>query len=336
MAIELIEGFDLVGSNADLLAGGWSYAEGSVGVGGGRFGGNSCILGGSSATTLSREFAFAEYICLSFWFKQASAILSLGEIVNIGDTADSSHSSANISIGIGLNYSGSITLDGDGGATIGTSAPSVILPQTWHHIELRGHLSGTGSGSIVVDGVEVINVPSADFLEGTSRNFLMFTGGGATHTLDDIVYQQDASALPPLLGEHKIHTLFPSADTAQADWTGAYTDIDDPIGSTDGDTTYISATTLNANSEFDLGNLAESPTTIHAVQSSITARKTDAGTIGVTQYVDSNGAEGAGTEFAAAETYATHKDVHELNPDGSVAWTETSINALKVGVEITT
>ncbi len=336
MTIQHIDSFNLAGTNADLLAAGYNYAEGSVEAAGGRFGDNGYLLDGISSFTLGKNFTFAAYITLSFWYYQAAATLTFAEIVNIGDTISSGYLGTNIQVGVAVQADGAIQLDGDGGGVKGISGTGVIQAQTWHHIELSAYLNSAGSASLYVDGIQVVDVPSGDFFEGNARNFLMFTGQTSGNTFDHIVFQDDVSARPALLGEHKIHTLLPSADTAQADWTGAYTDIDDPIGSSDGDTTYISATTLNDKSEFDLTNLTESPTTIYAVKSTVEARKTDAGTIGVTHHIDSNGTEEAGTEFAASETYGYHSEIHELNPDGSVAWTETSINALKVGVEITT
>jgi len=337
MTIQHIESFNLVGSNADLLTAGYSFAEGSVEASGGRFGDNGYLLSGSYANTLGKNFTFIAYVTLSFWYYQDSATLSFAEVVNIGDQISTGYVPTNVSVGVAVNTDGSIQLDGDTGAVKGVSDAGVILGQTWHHIELTAHLNSTGSASLYVDGILVVDVPSGDFLESTGlRNYVQFTGDAGANIFDQIVFQDDASSRPSLLGEHKIHTIFPNADTAQADWTGAYTDIDDPIGSHDGDTTYISATTLNNKSEFALDNLSESPSTIHAVKSTITARKTDAGTKGVTHYIDSNGTEDAGTEFAAAETYSTHSAIHELNPDGAVDWTETTVNALKVGVEITT
>jgi hypothetical protein len=335
MAFALIEGFDLVGSSADLISKGFVTAEGAWGAGTGRFGGAGYTLSTNFSEVLSISQSFVRYNTLSFWFKT-----SVNTICNIcgfsdlpapviGPQATTSH------LYIDALADGSIRLFGD--FTLrGTSATGVLIVDTWHHIEVQGDINNSGQGIVTVDGIEVLNV-SADFADTTTDySSPVFYGDAGGNVFDDIIYQNDVSALPAILGEHKIHTLLPSADTAQADWTGAFTDVDDPAGSSDGDTTFINATTLNDKSEFALGDLSESPTTVHAVQSVIEARKTDAGTIGVTHHIDSNGTEEAGTEFAAAETYGSHQAIHPLNPDGSVAWTETTVNALLVGVEITT
>jgi hypothetical protein len=88
--------------------------------------------------------------------------------------------------------------------------------------------------------------------------------------------------------------------------------------------------------DYTIGNLTQSPTTVHSVTLMAEGRKTDAGTKGATPYLLSNSVEGTGTEFATSEAYTMGVDIFELNPDGSVAWTETTVNALLIGHEITT
>ena len=335
MAIVLMEGFDLVGDNTDVLNKGFVRAEGAWNATAGRFGGPGYNLPTSDTIVLAISQAFVRYNTLSFWFKTSVNTATTVCGFDDADVPTSLPSSAASHLHIEVIGDGSIQLFGDF-ALRGTSAPGVIVIDTWHHIEVQGDLNAAGQGIVTVDGLEVLNV-SADFVDATT-DFCspVFYGDLGVNSFDDIVYQNDVSALPTLLGEHKIHTLLPNADTAQADWTGAFTDIDDPFGASDGDTTVISTETLNNKSEFALENLSESPTTIYAVQSVIEARKTDAGTKGVTHHIDSNGTEETGTEFAAAETYGIHQQLHPLNPDGAVAWTETTVNALLVGVEITT
>jgi hypothetical protein len=335
MAFELIEGFDLVGSNADLIAKGFSYTDGTLGGATGKFGGAGYSLATNDDQVLSKNVAFIEYNTLSCWFKTGTLTAS-HNIMGLENFPSGADPSNNTQSYVATDASGRVVLL-SGGVTRATSvATGVIHPSTWHHIELRTQLNNLGSAAVYVDGLLVLESLAADFYVGANSSSPILYGNPSVNIFDDVVLQTSDSALPPVLGPHKIHTLLPNADTAQADWTGSYTDVDDPFGSSDADATYISTATLNNKSEFSLGDLPESPATIHAVQSVIEARKTDAGTKGVTQHIDSNGTEEAGTEFAAAETYGMHTALHPLNPDGGVAWTEASINALLIGVEITT
>ena len=337
MAITHIEGFDLVGSNADLLAKGAAITDGNWNATAGRFGGPGYNLPTSSATVITFPGTFIRYNTVSFWWKNGAAVLGTTFILHLSDNANEpgGPSSGQTHVSIQCDAAGSIKVFGDGVSLKFTSATGVIQAQTWHHIEVRASINFSGEVRVLVDGAEVASV-LADFIDGGAAIGVSFNGDADVNTLDDIVIQRDASAMPPAIGEHKIHTLLPDANTAQADWTGTVTDIDDPIGSSDGDTTFINATTLADKSEFTLGDLPESPTTIHAVQSVMEARKTDAGTKGATHYIVSNVTRENADELTASETYTSKIKVHENDPDTAAAWTEAGVNALKIGVEITT
>lgn len=336
MAIILMEGFDLVGSNADLLAKGFANTEGTWGAAIGRFGGAGYDVGTSLNGVLSINNSFIRYTTIAFWWRNNQATLDSMPIVGVDDIAVpiSGPSATNAHAHITTLADGSVQLLGDN-ILRATSSPGVIQPQTWHHIEFQADANASGTCNVYVDGLLVVTA-TADFKDGSAFTSISFFGDGGGTVIDDIVIQTDASTQPPLIGEHKIHTLLPTADTAQADWTGAFTDIDDPFGSADGDSTFISTTTLNNKSEFAVGDLSESPATIHAVQSMIIARKTDAGTKGVTAYIQSGTTRADGTEFAAAETYASDTTIRSVDPDTASAWTVSGVNALLVGVEITT
>lgn len=335
MAIVKVEGFDLVGTNADLNSKGWVTAEGTIGASVGRFGGAGYTLSGSTSNVLAFSQTFIRYTTVSFYFKAPSlsgtqTILAIDDLI-----APSQLPGLNTEqLRVDTAADGSLLLYGDSSLR-GTSVTGVIVANTWHHIELQADINASGQGVIVVDGVEVLDI-SGDYIDGSTAASVVFIGYSTDHILDDIVIQSSSSSQPTLLGEHKIQTLFPDADTAQADWTGVYTDIDDPVGSHDGDTTYISATTLNDKSEFTLSDLADTPSTINAVNLVTIARKTDAGTKGVTPYIVSDTTRDDGLEFGTSESYTVSQTIIENDPDTAAAWTASGINALKVGAEITT
>ena len=244
----------------------------------------------------------------------------------------------------GLFGGGAIELTNYQGFSTGSES-GIIQPDTWHHIEFNIHISTTGSATVYVDGVLAIDSGEDYFYDGSMDGTTVVLLGGdylntisPGHIFDDMVIRSDDTAFPALLGEHRIHTLLPSADTAQADWTGTFADIDDPLGAfNDGDTSYISTTTLNNKSEFTVADLPVSPTTIHALQTTVVAKKTDTGTKGVTNYIKSGATRSDGLEFSAPNSaYRTKIDIHETNPNGAIPWTEATVNSLLVGVEITT
>lgn len=342
MAILHIEGFDLTGTaEADLQAkGSYHVAKGAIATTGGKFGGGSFVA--DSLNTLSwTDVAslFTQYVTMSVWIKTPSTLNLNWNLLSVTDqTSDTALGTGDVHFGVGYNADGSWRIGGDSSSAKATSATGLIAPNTWYHIEAQCNMAAAGSCTLYVDGEVMLTVASGDFKEGNTLSTYWLSGSANGLAFDDWVIQADGSALPDLLGLHRIHSLLPSADTAQADFTGAFGDIDDALGTThDGDTTVISSATLNHKSEFAMTDLTGTPATVYAVQSTIVSSKTDAGSKAVTPYIVSNSVRADGVEFNPADgAYIYTDDVHELNPDGSVAWTSTTVNAILMGVEVTT
>lgn len=332
MAITIMEGFDLCGTNAELVLKGWAVMEGTVESTGGNFAGgfHHRLTGNNTVAWFTRNFI--RHQTISFWLKVdllgTNVLFALNALASLtsAPTATASHFSFK------ANTDGSITVNGDG-TDFETSATGVIAVSTWHHIECQVDTNVSGNAKVYVDGAQVINV-AGDFTDG-SQTFSSVVFNGNVR-FDDLVVQDDASTEQPLLAEHRISTLLPDANTAQADFTGVFTDIDDPFGSADGDTTVISSATLTNKSEFGLGDLAITPATIQAVQLVSEINKSDSGTKGATPYILSNVTRVDSDELLASTTYKYSKKIHVTDPDTAAAWATAGVNALKVGVEVTT
>ena len=80
---------------------------------------------------------------------------------------------------------------------------------------------------------------------------------------------------------------------------------------------------------------APSGTTIHGFKSQITVRKTDAGARKCKLLTRAGTTDQLGSEIALSDTYLTHTEIYEDNPDDAAAWEDADINAVEVGVEIT-
>lgn len=249
-----------------------------------------------------------------------------------------------------VNSDGSIGVSG--GDTFTQSAVSstgVITANNWFYIEVKFFKDQTsGLIAVAVNGVEVVTF-AGDTQEATSGGDMYvhigyFSGSGQTIALDDFYIKEDASANDAYLGDVRVETLYPDADTATEEWTlsagsDTYALIDDTLGG-DGDTTYISASTVGLQSEVGVTNSAVSPTTIHAVQVKSKASKTDAGSIEYKHYLYDSGTSPLTPEYSAAitpseSTYGPAYSLHESNPATASAWTPTDIDNLVLGVEIT-
>jgi hypothetical protein len=331
MSIFFIDGLDLCGANSELVLKGWAVMEGAVESTGGPFGTQShSLTGNNTVAWLTRNFI--RHTTVSFWLKVDTQSTTVIFALNSASSSLSAPSTTTSHFHFQALAGGAIAIGGDG-VTHGTSAAGVIVAGTWHHIECQVDTNVSGNGKVYVDGGLVVNA-AGDFTDA-SQTFSSIAFNGDIH-FDDVVVQEDASTEQPLLGEHQIATLLPDANTAQADFTGVFTDIDDPFGSSDGDTTVISSATVTDKSEFGMGDLATTPSTIHAVQLVAEINKSDSGTKGATPYILSNVTRADSDELLASTTYKYSTKLHETDPDTAAAWATAGVNALKVGVEVTT
>jgi len=161
-------------------------------------------------------------------------------------------------------------------------------------------------------------------------------------TYDDIVIHNSAGAAPTgFLGDLRIETLRPdgAGDSSGSTVTGAATRheaVDDP-GMHDGDTTYVS---MGAAAEdlYTLSNLSFSPATVHAVVTNIVSRADGTTPRIMRGKVKQGTTEGNGTSRTVnfGASYTITQDSFPTNPDTAAAWTETEINSMQAGQEVTT
>jgi len=336
MAIVYIEGFDLVGSTDDIEFKGAQNAEGNYLPTGGINGGGALQLDTDDNVVLAIARPAITYTTISFWFKTISLSSAAFFVSTYDDLTVFSTVEADKHMSLLYNTEGKITLYGDSQVFIAQSVASVLVANTWHHIEILTHRSSSGNTEVFVDGISVMD-EAGDFHEGNLASSVVFNGVATGHNYDDIVIQEDGASQPAALGFHEIEALLPDGAGTNSAWTGTFADVDDPLtASSDGDSTYISESVLNDKHDFTLDDLSGSPTTIHAIQQVIEARKDDAGIRSVTPFIISNAVTGNGTEVDLFQPYVVQTDIFELDPDGAVAWDTASVNALQAGVEITT
>ncbi len=341
MSITFFDGFDLYGSLTTVETQWGTFATPVLTTTGGRFGGGAVTCQGTDEFIAKDDVANVAYITTGFAFKTDLAVSAR---IFFWTRATGSVSSSLINAAVRVNANGSITLEKVGGAAAGTSAAGVVVAGQWNYMEVQVFRDNSvGSIEVFLGGTSIISATSIDTLQSTASGaFLYGTTSSSTEVVvDDTYLAQDASALPAILGDVKVSTLLPDADTAQADWTplsgSGFSNIDDALGTDgDGNTTYISETTLNGKSEFDLEALPETPTAVHSVSMVTRASKTDAGSIEYTHHVDSSGVEETGAAVAPSETgFSLNYSYHNTDPNTASAWTESGVNAMKLGVEVT-
>lgn len=341
MTIFRMNGFgNIANDSTDLLATGWAFAGGTRALAGGRFGGNGYKLNGLSQTLthggIGNVISNGNW-GHTWWANWAnigadSNIWILGNLTATGTMPDTT----TVSVVVRLKSDGALELYTGGGTLRQTTATGVITTATDHHIEVRVHASDVGFATVWVDSVSVLDF-TGDCRVGFASPTSIFVSGGLSTdcVIDDIVTFKDDDTQ---LGSHKIHELLPDGAGDNADWTGTFADVDDPLGTPDEDTTVITSKTLGDKQDHNFGALPVSPTinTIHAVELNARVRVTEDIPRDIVQYTISGATETDEATKAVTDSYVTQGDILALDPNTAAAWTVAAVDALKVGVKVTT
>jgi hypothetical protein len=217
------------------------------------------------------------------------------------------------------------------GTTLGSSA-AVLAPTVWGYIEVEftRHASA-GVFKVYYNGLQILNLTAQN--TGSADIDSIRAGYNVTQfAIDDLYCTNTATRL----GECRVDVLHPTADTAQKDWTAStgsnnYACIDEAQYDT---SDYISAGTVGNKDLYTLGDLSFNPLTIYAVQATCFAKKDDASTRTFRQNIKSSSSTGNGATKALGTSYQILTDIFETDPNGSIAWTQSSVNALTAGPEV--
>lgn len=236
-----------------------------------------------------------------------------------------------------LAYIGSHT-----GTLVASSDNGIITASAYNYVEfsmLRD--SVVGEIEVRVNGQVVIFVNNLNLgaLNGSTFAFEKgVNGAGPTGYVDDIVCWDGAGTTNnTFIGPVRISTIYPTGNTAEADWSvntgSAYAAIDDTVP--DGDTTYIMANTAGMVSEFSISGLPSEVEQVAAVYVPAMSRLAGAGVGNLQVSLVSDGNVAAGVDRTITATYTYWGDVFPLDPDGNISWTKTSIEASLLRVEKT-
>lgn len=290
------------------------------------------VLGG---TKTSVGVGFAVY------FSNLPVVNSNANLVNYRDAAN------NILVRVILESTGTLTVTYPGGSYT-TPAP-VMVAESYQHFESFVSFSATvGYVEVRVNGVTVISLADVNTGAAGCAQVAMLhhtVGSGLpavslTADMDDLFcYDNTGSFNNSFLGDRRVITLKPNANTAEADWTpvGAatgYEAIDDVAP--DGDTTYISSATVGDISEFQYENMPAGISNIAAVVAVNMSRKTDAGPTNMQVSAISGASVTDGIDRPITERYTYWQDVFETDPASAAPFTPAEVDALKIRFNRTT
>lgn len=226
------------------------------------------------------------------------------------------------------------------GTLLGTSDFS-LTPDVYTHVACKVVFGNSTAGSIEVrvDGSTVaLNLTGIDTVNTANVNcryVSLGTASGASGGVD-MWYDNWYIFNTDWIGERRVETIFPSADTADEDWalsTGSdsYALIDDV--SPNDDTDYLSSGTTTDKTIVDLGNLAATTGSVLAVAVYARAKKTDAGSAELKIGLKSDGTEAQSSDIVLETGYKGYFFLRSLDPDGDVSWTPTAVNSLQASIE---
>lgn len=247
------------------------------------------------------------------------------------------------------------------GTKLAQTSDQPIVANAFQHVEIQSVPSATvGSVEVRVNGVARISISSINTVASASELSTFSTdadadfsqvgfpgkrfSGSLPNTGDFLIYYDDLYAYDfdgpynnSWQGDRRVFTLFPNADTAQADWTpvgaaSGFQAIDDPLS----DGTYLTAgipgSPSELRSDFDLDALPESTGLISAVELVNRVQKNEAGNADIVAGIISGANESDGEVHPLNPVFTYHSDVFQFDPASGASFTPAEINALKIKI----
>jgi hypothetical protein len=249
-----------------------------------------------------------------------------------------------------INLDGTVSVTRNGTALTGGTSVVALSTTTYHYLELKVTIANSisaGSCKVRLNGADIITVATSQDTQNTanaSANQIRLGTNGAGNTLgtvdfdDFYVCDLAGSTNNDFLGDVRIDTIFPTSDGnysqfAPSTGTSHFALVDEVAPNT---TDYNDGSTINDRDSYGMGNLtALTSQTVYAVQANAAIMKDDAGAKSAATFVRSSSTNGDGASSALSTSQAYISQVFETDPNGSIAWTETSVNAMEAGVKVT-
>jgi hypothetical protein len=227
----------------------------------------------------------------------------------------------------------------DSGTVVAITPDSILIPGTWHYIEVAFKVHDTlGQLRVRLDGVDVVtlNYNGDTRLTGDGSNigrFYVTSTNFMGHSYDDLYVETGGMAF---VGEGRIEVLPVIEDVSNTGFTpSAGSAIYAVMGSVPVVTSY-KASALNTGDIFRLKHklLPSTPETIYGLQVISLSQKDEAGTRKVKNRLWSGATAALGAENALnLNTFTFKEDWFGTDPNTSLAWTRANLNAAQIGVE---
>ena len=248
----------------------------------------------------------------------------------------------------------SVYIDGNGrlcftrnGTFLGV-ASTVFRSYVWHYVEIKVTIDNSnGAIAMRVNGVDdtisfstgTATTQDTQYTANATANRVYFIGTsvGSAIIIDDLyICDGSGSINNDFLGDVRVQSVFPSGAGATTQMTPSagsnYACVDETAPN--GDTDYVSETTAGEKDTYAFGNLTPTSGTIAGVQVLINARKDDAGSRSIAPVYRPVSTDYDGTTVSVSDSYAYLREITEVSPATSAAWTIAEINGAEFGVTL--
>lgn len=338
------DGFDHYGDDeTQMLDGPYAAVVSTLSTTRARTGIRSLLIGSSNGNGFRRVWGAAKStvgIGAAFWNDALPD--SNRQRVIFGFNDNSNHAQ----VRFWLTSTGAIqaTTDINNTTIIGTST-ALVTAAAWNHIEAWVHIhASAGWVEVRLNGVTILNLVGQNTDPNvTGETSQVFCGALATYFdnvyVDDVIAADDAGPQNnTFVGDRKVLTHVPVADTAEVAWTpsaGAarYAMIDEIPA--DADATYDTTSTPGDRMGVTFAALPADISAVVAVILVHKSRKTDAGDCNVTVHAGSGGDEADGNDRAITTQYTYYHDVFEVDPHTAAPFTNAAASAVSMVIERT-
>jgi len=233
------------------------------------------------------------------------------------------------------------TISARRGTTVLGTSTFALTQNVYQYIEFKVKISATvGTIEVRVNTVPILTLTGQNTLTTASATWNEIKIGQFAFTapnvyVDDIyVLDGSGSFNNDFLGDVRIDAVFPNADGNSSQFTRStgtdqYATVDET--SPNGDTDYNETATVGNRDTLNYPNAPVAGANILAIQGDVYGRKTDAGGAGVKLITRIAGTDYQGTEVGIGTSYNYQRQVWDVKPSDSTAWTDTDFNAAEFG-----
>lgn len=336
MSLEFIEGFDHYTVNS-MIPRKWDNTNPNSGSQqAGRFGGNSWNLQNVPSLTKTLTSVATRVCGFAFYFSGSSVPgMTLVQYWDTGTTQ----------CDLRIVGTGQLQVTRNG-TVLGTSATGLINGNNWYYIEFKVTIGASGSYDVHVASASVLSGSgnTQNTANATSNQFVIGPIPNVSPTnFDDIyVLNSSGSANNTFLGESKIVTNLPSADSGSAStntqWTPSaagthFSKVNE--SSPDDDSTYVYSATVAQLDTYKYPAATLSGT-IAGVQVVLCERRDNTGARSTSvEYRSSGGTNYTGGNiFSLSSNYNMDRQIYETDPATSAAWTAAAVNGAEFGINL--